>query len=87
MPGVGISVRNTRHPEVMAGGYGGLGFVTDLRARGFSVTKPPHPAQAGLLPEPGGSREVEALGHARLSACPGLPGPGPHGPLRVNSGR
>src|SRR3954466_1496948 len=29
---------------------------------------------------------MEALGHVRSRACPGLPGPGPDGPLAVNSG-
>src|SRR3954453_3835668 len=39
-----------------------------------------------LISEPGASREMEALGHVRSRACPGLPGPGPDGPVAVNSG-
>src|SRR4051812_29566775 len=53
---------------------------------GFGVTKSPDRPQADLTSEPGADREAEVLGHARLPACPGLPGPGPHGPLRVDSG-
>jgi hypothetical protein len=50
------------------------------------VTKLTRPPQAGVISEPGASREMEALGHVRSRACPGLPGPGPDGPLAVNSG-
>jgi hypothetical protein len=48
------------------------------------VTKPPHPLEAALIPEPYGSRKEEVLGHARLHACPDPPGPDLHGPLRIN---
>jgi hypothetical protein len=50
------------------------------------VTKLTRPPQAGVISEPGASREMEALGHVRSRACPGLLGPGPDGPLAVNSG-
>src|SRR3954471_7387000 len=84
MPLVGISVRNTRDPELRAGGTGGL-FCHRLAREGFPVTKPPHSAQAGLIPEPDSSRQAEALGDARRRTCPDLPGPGPHGPLSIGT--
>src|SRR3954462_15273487 len=68
----------------MAGSTGPL--LSRTRARGVSVTKLTRPPQAGVISEPGASREMEALGHVRSRACPGLLGPGPDGPLAVNSG-
>ena len=80
-PGVSLSTRNT------CGQWGdgwqhGASFCHSLAREG--VTKLPKRRQAGLISEPSRSPEAEVLGHVRLLACPGLPGPGPHGPLRVN---
>ena len=68
----------------MTGGKGT--FLSAPCARGGRAAKNPlHPRQADPISEPGASREGEALLPARLRACPGLPRPGPHRPLRVNS--
>ena len=75
-----------RHPRSRSDDrqQGGL-FVGSLRARGSSRQKSPSsPASRSDL-QPGASREGEALLPAHLRACPGLPRPGPHRPLRVNS--
>jgi hypothetical protein len=85
MPGDGISVCDTHDPEVMAGSTE-ASVLSPTRARGVPGDKTPPPAQAGVIPEVGGSRGVEALGHARRRTCLGLSRPGPHGRLRVKSG-
>jgi hypothetical protein len=79
-PGVSTPTRNTRDPVVIAGSKG-LPFCRPLAREGLRATKPPHPRQAGLIPEPGASRErrgsvmladegVRACrGRARMGCC------------------
>ena len=72
-PGVGISVRNTRAPEVMAGGTG-ASVLSPTCARGDRGDKTPSSSTSRSDPRARRKPGREALGHARLRTCPGLPG-------------
>jgi hypothetical protein len=63
----------------------GAPFCRPLAREGGQATKPPRPPQADLilsLAEAGKQRRSGMLAYQRVRACRG---PGPHGPLRVNS--
>ena len=64
----------------------GVPLLSPSCARGGTGDKTPQSTLSWSDLEPDGSRGAAGLMHARLGACPGLPGLGPHGSLPVNSG-